>query len=194
MHKLALHPRLMCSPFLLLFLFPSIFLSRNLFRLIVLLRAVPIKVVTSRPVSNDRNGWLLRDTWVKRKEMPLLQWGDLSPGSSRKVTHYRIESTLSRAFLCGPLATILTRFVYRRGRVGRARFHRYFKGNSEGKKFGNEQSRRLNLDVSFDRSWRESKGGFWRRMQQETLVTTSVLHKYFNRRLFHVLPIPCDFR
>lgn len=109
---------------------------------------------------------------------------------------HRIDafSSFSVELVCGPPATILTRFVYRRGRGGRGRFHRYFKGNSEGKGFGNEQSRRLNLDVSFDRSWRESKDGFWRRMQQETLVTTSVLHKYFNRRLFHVLPIPCDFR
>lgn len=77
-------------------------------------------------------------------------------------------------------------------RRGRWRFQGEFRGG-RGRWFGNEQSRRPSPEsVSFDRSWRESKGGFWllEGCNRKHLVTTSVLHKYFNRRLFHVLPIP----
>lgn len=72
----------------------------------------------------------------------------------------------------------------------------YFEGNFE--RFGNEQIPTIESSRSTDREENQRAafdgGGGATGNTLVRLVTTSVLHKYFNRRLFRVLPIPCDFR
>lgn len=95
-----------------------------------------------------------------------------------------------------PVATRLHSPSVRLGRLVAGR-EWYFEGNFERKRFGNKQIPTIESSRSTDRE-ENQRAAFDGGTQQETplvrLVTTSVLHKYFNRRLFRVLPIPCDFR